>query len=225
MQSRQHGQVATFSLLGGIVLRTGESAGNLTGSGDATDPSEINTISSCLGDDVEVEVDDDLFPREALVSFGNSDLSEFHEFDEYLKNNFNLDQSGPHLIDSINEADPDENEANDYIHSIVDTWAGEFISTICDEMSVDEYDVYESVFTYTGWEAGRVFVDIIEDEDEDLINLEIEQLFAFDCDLDENSIAGKLKEVSDSEISPEITTAIHELIKAIKQVWFPEYQK
>lgn len=217
--------MAAFSLLGGIVLRTGESAGNITGSGDATDPSEINTISSCLNDDMEVEVDDDLFPREALVSFGNSDLSEFYEFDEHLKNNFNLERSGPHLIDSINETDPDENEANDYIRSIIETWAGEFISTICDEISVDEYDVYESVFTYTGWEAGRVFVDIIEDEGEDLINLEMEQLFAFDCDLDENSIASKLRDASDSEVSPEITTAIHGLIKAIKQVWFPEQQK
>ena len=214
-----------FTLLEGIVLRTGASIGDLARSNRSANSSEINTISSCLSTDAEAEVDDELFPRGALLSFSNSGLCEFNEFDEHLKSKFNLQDSGPHLIKHINETDPDEDEANDYIHSIVGTWAGECISVICDEMSVEEYVIYESVFTYTGWEAGRVFADVIEDEGEDLINLEIEQLYVFDCDLNVGSIAEKLRYATGSEPSQEVVSAINELSAAIKQVWFPECEK
>ena len=215
----------TFTVLGGLILRTGSCTGSLTGSLEGSDPSEVNLISSCLSTDEEIEVDESFFPKDALTSFSNSSLSEFHEFDEYLANNFNLHKSGQHLISTISESDPDEAEGKDYIQSIVDGWAGEDISTICDELSIEEYDLYESVFVYTGWEAGRVFADTIEDEGEGCIDLEIEVLFSFDCDLDTDSIVEKLEVLSESKVTEEASIALTSLIINIKQGWFPACEK
>lgn len=170
-------------------------------------------------------MDSDYFPKEALESFSKTSLSEFREFEEHLRDQFQLEESGKHLLDAITDSDPDEDEAKDFIRDIVDGWANEHISAICEEIPADEYDLYESIFSYTGWEAGRVFVDIIEDEGEDLINIEMEVHYAFDCDLDESSVLSKLHEINEFEISENLLKSTKDLLSAIQQGWFPDYRK
>lgn len=214
-----------FTLLEGLILRTGASAGIMGGEGGKLNEAEININSSCLRTETCIDLDSDYFPKEALESFSKTNLSEFREFEGHLRDQFQLEESGKYLLDAITDSDPDEDEAKDFIRDIVDGWANEHISAICEETSADEYDLYESIFSYIGWEAGRVFVDIIENEVEDLINLEIEVHYAFDCDLDEGSVLSKLNETNEFGISESLLESTKELLSAIQQGWFPGYNR
>lgn len=203
-----------IEISGGVLLQSADKGGETA----------HKNLNHKLTFESSVEVDDHLLPDEILEKVHSLDTKDYltlRQFDEYLCKEFKLEESVPQFIEAVNESNPDEDEALDFLKDQAFEIEEE-VDTIEDVTSIDSFDIYSAIFEYLGWEGGRVVTFQMTDDGETFTTLEIEILFEFKVELNSESLLNKLTDLSEKPIGDECEEAINSITETLKNLWFNE---
>ena len=165
-----------------------------------------------LSDDSGViETDLNIADKQYLLNYRESDEIYFHKYVEIIPNEESQKEICSHYTELVDELALDEYEVTDYIEEILGTWCAESISEVSSLLSINEDEIYRSVFDYTGWDFGKFYVYDPEEE----IMPELEVYFLFVADLDIESVTQKLFELAEEGNSKMIRPHVESIIKRI----------
>lgn len=165
-----------------------------------------------LSDDSGViETDSNIANKKYLLDYRDSDEIYFHKYVEIISGEESRKHICSHYTELVDELALDECEGADYIEEILGTWCSESIGEISSTLSINEDEIYRSIFDYTGWDFGKFYV---YDPEEEVIP-ELEVYFLVVADLDVSSVTQKLLDLGEGDNSKMIRSRVESIIKRI----------
>lgn len=165
-----------------------------------------------LSDDLGViETDSNIADEKYLLAYRDSDEIYFHKYVEMIPGEESRKHICSHYTELVDELALDECEGADYIEEILGTWCSESVGEIRSTLSINEDDIYGSMFDYTGWDFGKFYV---YDPDEEVMP-ELEVYFLFVADLDVSSVTQKLLDLAEGDNRKTIGPCVESIIKRI----------
>jgi len=203
----------SFSVNTLFLIRVGEATGDLSGLSSIR-IYEPGLTSKCPVSDntEEFTIDNELFSVDSLEEFCRAREVDSKNSIETLSDERQIKVSDL-LTEAINELDliDTEEEAEQYIKDFMKDDSSNEIEEVISATDIDEDDLFASIFTYSGWEIGEIFVS----SDPDLSH-EVEVVFIFDCNLHEDEIIENISGLCGEEVSEESRTSITKILDSLK---------